>query len=83
VLAVGNTSLAGEGKDPKSLGLIEASTNIVVEAKPVKCSPILTEAQDSSIYSLEEGCQERRGLSHMGEEACPSPYSRYGPCTRY
>jgi hypothetical protein len=39
VLAVGNTNWSGEGKDPKSLGLIEASANIRVEVKTVKCSP--------------------------------------------
>jgi hypothetical protein len=27
------------GKDPKSLELIEASANIIVEVKTVKCSP--------------------------------------------
>jgi hypothetical protein len=31
--------LSGRGKDPKSLGLIEASANIVMEEKTVKCSP--------------------------------------------
>jgi hypothetical protein len=30
--------LSGIEKDPKSLGLIEASANIVVEEKTVKCS---------------------------------------------
>jgi hypothetical protein len=38
VFAVGNTSWSREGKDPKSLGLIEASANIHVEVKTVKCS---------------------------------------------
>jgi hypothetical protein len=86
VLAVGNTNLVGEGKDPKSLGLIEASVNIDVVAKTVKCSPLLPKALDSSICTLEEGCQERWGLSHTEEEACPSPCTWYGlwygPCTR-
>ena len=31
--------LIERGKDPKSLGLIEASANIVVEVRIVKCSP--------------------------------------------
>lgn len=82
MLAIGSTSWSGEGKDPKSLGLIEASANIIVEVKTMKCSP-QPEALDVSIYSLKEGLQERRGLSRMGEEAWPSPCSRYGPCTRY
>jgi hypothetical protein len=38
----------------------------------------LPEALDASIYSLEKGLQERRGLSRMGEEARPSPCSQYG-----
>jgi hypothetical protein len=50
--------LSGRGKDPKSLGLIEASANIVVEEKTVKCSPCLPEAVDCPIYSLKEDCQE-------------------------
>jgi hypothetical protein len=32
--------LIGREKDPKSLGLIEASANIAVEEKTVKCSPL-------------------------------------------
>jgi hypothetical protein len=38
VLAVGSTNRS-RGEDPKSLGLIEASVNIAVEVKTVKCSP--------------------------------------------
>jgi hypothetical protein len=48
----------GRGKDPKSLGLNEASTNNVVEVNTVKCSPALPEVVDSPIYSLKEVCQE-------------------------
>jgi hypothetical protein len=44
VLAVGNTSWSGE--DPKSLRLLEASANIYVEVKTVKCSLALPEALD-------------------------------------
>jgi hypothetical protein len=57
--------------------MIEASANISVEVKTVKCS-LLLEALGSSTYSLKEGYQERHGLSCMGEETCPDPYSRYG-----
>jgi hypothetical protein len=86
VLAVGSTSWSGEGKDPKSLGLIEASANIVVKVKTMKSLSAFPKAMDASIYSLKEGLQERRSLSRMGEEAWTNPYSRYGlwydPCTR-
>jgi hypothetical protein len=44
--------LVGREKDPKSLKLIEASVNIAVEVKTVKCSPPLPEALDVSIYSI-------------------------------
>jgi hypothetical protein len=39
VLVVGDTSSSEEGEVPKSLGVIEASVNIVVEVKTVKSSP--------------------------------------------
>jgi hypothetical protein len=55
--------LVERGKDPKSLGLIEASVNIVVEEKTVKCLPPLPEVLDVSIYSLKESLQVCRGLS--------------------
>jgi hypothetical protein len=65
--------LVGRGKDPKSLGLIEASANIIMKVKTMKCSPALSEALDVSIYSLKEDLQEHWGLSHMGEEVWSSP----------
>jgi hypothetical protein len=77
VIAVGNTRWSGEGTDPKSLELIEASANISVEVKTVKFFS-LPKALGSSIYSLKEGYQQRRGLSHMGEEVRPSPCSQHG-----
>ena len=39
MLVVGHTSSSEEGEVPKSLGVIEASVNIVVEVKTVKSSP--------------------------------------------
>ena len=46
--------LVGRGKDPKSLRLVEASANIAVEEKTVKCSPLLLEALDVPIYIFKE-----------------------------
>jgi hypothetical protein len=53
--------------------LIEASANISVEKKTVKSLSVLPEAMDVSIYSLNEGLQEHRSLSCIGEEVWPSP----------
>jgi hypothetical protein len=70
VLAIGNTSWPGQGKDPKSLALIEASVNIHVEVKIVKCSSSLSFVL---LYSSKEGYQECWGLSHMGGEGASEP----------
>jgi hypothetical protein len=48
--------LIRRGKDPKSLRLIEASANVVVEVKTVKCSPTPLKPWTVHIYSLKEGC---------------------------
>jgi hypothetical protein len=48
--------LIERGEDPKSLRLIEATANIVVEVRTVKCSPCLLEAVDCPIYSLNKDC---------------------------
>jgi hypothetical protein len=42
--------LTGRGKDPKSLGLIEASANIVVEVRTVKCSPALLKSCTTCLF---------------------------------
>jgi hypothetical protein len=55
--------LVGRGTDPKSLGLNEASANIIVEVKTMKClSPAWS---PECLYLLPEGLQERQGFSRM------------------
>jgi hypothetical protein len=59
--------LSGRGKDPKSLGLIEARANIVVE------KTINLEAMGHPIYSLKEGYLEYRSWLRTMRRHSPTP----------
>jgi hypothetical protein len=50
--------LVGRGKDPMSLGLIEASATITAEVRTMKCSPAcLPKVVCTSIYRLKMSLQ--------------------------
>jgi hypothetical protein len=56
--------LIGRGEDPKSLGLIEASANIVVEVRTMKCSPCLLEAMNYPIIASTRAARSI-GVDHV------------------